>query len=502
MSTGGPSTDISLTRGWSFSEPTRRWLTSDLPAVVLGGRERAGSGAAITVEDPGLGDTLVVVDAAGPADVEDAVAAARVAFDDGPWPRVSADERERVLCTLAELVHRDRTLLAELEVLDTGKPLGEALACVDEVISVLGYYAGWANKAEGAVIPAPPRFHAYTTRSPLGVCGAIIPWNYPLSILSYKLAPALAMGNTVVVKPSELAPLGPLHLGRLCHEAGLPDGVVDVLVGGGDVGAALAAHPRVDKLAFTGSTTTGKKVMAAASGALTRVSLELGGKSAHLVFPDADLDAAADSVIEGIFTNAGQVCVAGSRLVVHHDIHDEFLETLAGRAAALAVGHGMAPGTQMGPLISGPQRSMVLDHVERAARDGAQVVTGGRALDRPGYFAEPTIVAGLAPDAPIVQQEVFGPVLSVLRFRDDAEAMQIANSTPYGLAAGLWTSDLNRAHVFARGLDAGTVWVNTYGVFHPTLPFGGVRGSGFGRELGAAAIDHYTEPKTAVFGIR
>ncbi|GAB3195667.1 aldehyde dehydrogenase family protein [Nocardioides hungaricus] len=485
----------------NYSASTASWLAKHPVGQLVDGREIAGDGDPFVVDDPGRGAKLVELSSASTAQVDAAVAAARTAFADGPWSRTSPDERERLLRTLADLVERDRRLLAELEVLETGKPLSEALACADEVASVVRYYAGWANKVVGSVIAAPPKFHAFTTPVPLGVCAAITPWNYPISILSYKLAPALATGNTLIVKPSELAPLGTLHIARLVAEAGIPDGVVNVVTGARNVGAALASHTGLDKLAFTGSTTTGRKVMQAATARPARVSLELGGKSAHIVFPDADLDQAAEVVCEGIFTNAGQVCVAGSRLLVHRDIHDAFVVAVASRAKAVRVGHGLDPAAQMGPVITDRQRQTIIARLDEAEHDGATVVTGAKPTSEPGYFLEPSVVTNLDPQSWLAQNELFGPVLGVLTFTSDAEAVRIANDTPYGLAAGLWTNDLRRAHAVNRQLEAGSVWVNTYGVFHPTLPFGGVRGSGFGRELGAGAIEHYTETKTTVIGI-
>lgn len=477
------------------------WLATPPAGQLVAGREMAGGGKPFDIDDPGRATRIAVLSSAGPHDVDAAVRSARAAFESGPWSRASSNERQRLVNQLADLVLRDRELLAELEVLETGKPLPEARACVDEVVAVLRYYAGWADKVEGAVIAAPNEYHAFTTPTPLGVCAAIVPWNYPLSILSYKLAPALAVGNTVVIKPSELTPLGSLHLARLATEAGFPPGVVNIVTGAGDVGAALAAHPGIDKLAFTGSTATGRKVMAAAAANTTRVSLELGGKSAHIVFPDADLGLAAAAVVEGIFTNAGQVCVAGSRLLVHRDSHDSFVAAVVDRANGIKVGHGLEPDVQMGPVVSGRQRATVTDELKAAVRNGATIVTGGAELSREGYFLAPTVVTDIEPTSSLAQQELFGPVLSVLPFETEEEAVRIANGTPYGLAAGLWTQNLTRAHRMNRELAAGTVWVNTFGVFHPTLPFGGVRGSGFGRELGASALAHYTEPKTTVIGL-
>lgn len=484
------------------SAATLDWLSSPPPGQLIAGAEREGRAAElVTVLDPGTGNQLASVVAASVDDVNDAVHAARSAADDGRWSELDADRREALLHALAQLLERDADLVTELEALDTGKPRVQAAEDVQEAISVLRYFAGWANKHQGAVVPAPRQLHAYTTPEPLGVCAAITPWNYPLPILTYKLAPALATGNTVVAKPSELAPLSVLHLARLAVEAGIPDGVLNVVTGAGSTGAALAGHPLIDKIAFTGSTATGKRVMESATRNVTRVSLELGGKSAHVVFADADLDAAVDAVMAGIWTNAGQVCIAGSRLLVEKSIEEEFLTELTKRTGALTLGHSLADEADLGPLISAAQRDKVLHSVQTASDEGGNVIVGGQTCDRDGFFVEPVIVAGVPATARIAHEEVFGPLLTVTSFGDEQEAVAIANGTSYGLAAGLWTTDVGRAHHVSRRLRAGTVWVNTYGLFHPTLPFGGTGGSGFGRELGSSAIDQYTESKTTVMDI-
>ncbi|TDD03327.1 aldehyde dehydrogenase family protein [Saccharopolyspora terrae] len=480
------------------TEATAQWLAAPPPGQVIGGTERTGAGAEIIDVDPGRGETIAVLPAASEDDVDEAVRSARAAFDDGRWSEADAEHREQVMHHMADLLERDLELVTELEALDTGKPRAEADEDIREAISVLRYFAGWATKHEGTVIPAPRDLFAYTTNEPLGVCAAVTPWNYPLPILTYKLAPALATGNAVVAKPSELASLSTLHLARLAVEAGLPAGVFNVVTGAATTGAALAAHPGIDKIAFTGSTVTGRKVMEAATSNLTKVSLELGGKSANVVFADADLETAADTALVAIFTNAGQVCVAGSRLLVQESIHDEFVAKLVERTKKLVVGHALDEGTEVGPIISAAHKANILDFLTEASADGAKFATGGNAIDRSGFFVEPTVVTGLRPDSAMAQQEIFGPVLTVLPFRDDDHAVEIANGTAYGLAAGVWTSDTGRAHRLSRRLRAGTVWINTYGLFHPTLPFGGTKGSGFGRELGASAVGQYTEAKTTV----
>lgn len=457
-----------------------------------------GSGPALEVLDPGTGRVLVELATAAESDVDRAVEAARIAFEDGRWSERDADDREAVLLRLADLVDRDFDLLVTIEALDTGKPRAEAWYDIKEVAAVLRYYAGWCTKATGVTIPAPRQYFAATLRGPVGVCAAITPWNYPLPILMYKLAPALAFGNSFVAKPSELAPLSSLHFAALCAEAGVPDGVVSVLIGAGATGAALAGHSGIDKIAFTGSTRTGRAIMRAAAERPTRVSLELGGKSPHIVFASADLEAAADSVALGIWTNAGQVCIAGSRLLVEEPVVDTFLELLADRTSAITLGHSLDPAAEMGPMISGAQRTRAENLIADALEDGAVALTGGRARGDEGFFLEPTILAGVDTSQRISQEEVFGPVLVVDTFHGEQEAVAKGNATPYGLAAGVWTGRAGQGQRMARALTAGTVWINTYGVFHPTLPFGGTKASGFGRELGESAVEAYTEITTVV----
>jgi acyl-CoA reductase-like NAD-dependent aldehyde dehydrogenase len=457
-----------------------------------------GTGPSFEVLDPGTGRVLAELSSATEADVDSAVNAARVALEDGRWSERDADFREEVLLRLASLVERDFDFLVTIEALDTGKPRAEAFYDIKEVISVLRYYAGWCTKVTGSTIPAPRQYFAVTLRGPVGVCAAITPWNYPLPILMYKLAPALAFGNSFVAKPSELAPLSALYFARLCDEAGVPEHVVSVLTGAGTTGAALASHAGLDKIAFTGSTKTGRAIMRAAAERPTRVSLELGGKSPHIVFASADLEAAADGVAFGIWANAGQVCVAGSRLIVESSIHDEFVDMVADRARGLTLGHSLDAHSLMGPMISLQQRARALDIVASAVSDGARAVTGGGAPDLPGFFLEPTILTGLSVDHPVVQEEIFGPVLTVDRFESESEAIAKGNGTAYGLAAGVWTGRSGQGQRMARGLSAGSVWINTYGVFHPTLPFGGTKASGFGRELGESAVEAYTEITTVV----
>jgi acyl-CoA reductase-like NAD-dependent aldehyde dehydrogenase len=470
-----------------------RVALGDLGPNVIGAH-----GEILDVVDPGTGRRLVSLVSASPAEVAAAVERARRAHDDGRWSEVDADRRERVLMHLAALLERDREMLTTIEAIDTGKPRTQAVDDIDEAIAVLRYYAGWCTKITGDTIAAPRRFAASTLRGPVGVCAAITPWNYPLPILVYKLAPALAFGNAFVAKPSELAPLSAIHLAEICEEAGIPEGIVSVVIGAGETGAALVADPRVDKIAFTGSTRTGQAIMTSAARRPTPVTLELGGKSPHLVFAGADLDAAADAVAGGIWTNAGQVCVAGSRLLVEESVHDEFVTELVERTRRMVVGHALEPAADIGPMITDVQRSRAATLIAGAVADGARIATGGRPIERPGFFLEPTVIVDVPTEATISQHEVFGPVLVVDTFRTEAEAIAKANGTEYGLAAGVWTSHGAQAQRMARALRAGTVWINTYGVFHPTLPFGGTKASGFGRDLGAAAIESYTSITTVV----
>lgn len=450
------------------------------------------------VIDPGSGKTLVTLPESDSAAIQKCIARARENFDSGVWRLAPPDNRERKLFKLAELVERDHEFLTELEALDTGKPLAEAEFDIQEVVTVLRYYAGWSNKVSGQTISTPANIAASTVRSPVGVCVAITPWNYPLPILMYKLAPALAFGNTFIAKPSELAPLSCLYFSQLCTEAGIPDGVIGVVLGGASVGAELTQDSGIDKIAFTGSTKTGQSIMQAAAKTTTRVSLELGGKSPQVVFESADLDAAAEGIALGIWTNAGQICVAGSRLIVQKNVASELISKLKDIASKYVLGHALNPKTLMGPLISEASRGRVEKTIDDARLAGGSVTQLGTVDADTGFFVLPTIVENLPSEHPIHQEEIFGPVISVLTFESEAEAIELANSTRYGLAAGIWTGISGQGHRVARAITSGSVWINTYGTFHPTLPFGGTKSSGFGRELGESAIEGYTDIKTIV----
>ncbi|MEJ1961609.1 MAG: aldehyde dehydrogenase family protein [Gammaproteobacteria bacterium] len=464
--------------------------------LIDGRRVAAQSGRYFETVDPATEQVIAQVAEADAADVDVAVKSARAAFD-GEWGHLRAADRGLALLRLADHIRQNQDALIELESLDSGKPVS-AIRRQDlpAVLDTLTYYAGWADKINGQVIPARPDALTYTVREPLGVVGAIIPWNFPLMILMWKIAPALACGCTVVLKPAELTPLTALKIGELALAAGLPPGVLNVVPGfGKTAGQALVDHPDVDKITFTGSPIVGRQILRSAAGNLKRVTLELGGKSANIIFPDADIDAAVKAAGSGIFFNTGQVCSAGSRILVHESIHDEVVERLVARAKGVRVGNPRDAGTAMGPLVSQVQMSRVLDYIELGKREGAKIATGGARLGESGYFVSPTVFADVAHDMRISQEEIFGPVASVIRFKDDEDAIRLANGTKYSLAAGVWSADIGRVHRFVRRLKAGTVWANTYGPTDVRLPWGGSRDSGFGREHGDMAIENFTEPK-------
>jgi len=457
----------------------------------------AVSGKTFETIDPGTEEVLTSVAEGDKADIDKAVAAARRAFEAGAWPKMSARERGRVLLRVADLIMKNKDELARLESLDNGKPIGETSAVdIPQAAEVFAYYGGWADKVYGQTIPVGNSFFTYTLREPHGVCGQIIPWNFPLLMAAWKLAPALACGNTSVLKPAEQTPLTALRLAELLQEADLPPGVVNVVTGfGPTAGAALAEHRDVDKIAFTGSTEVGRIIQRAAAGNLKSVSLELGGKSPNIVFADADLGEAVKGAITGIFFNQGEVCCAGSRLFVEESAHDEFVSRLAEHARTIRVGDPLDPATQMGAQVSEEQFTKILGYIEAGKSGGATVVTGGARAKDKGYFLQPTIFTGVSADMKIAKEEIFGPVVSTLTFRDFDEVIAAGNATNYGLAAAVWTRDLSKAHRAARALRAGTVWVNTYNTFDTGVPFGGYKESGIGRELGSQALDLYTQTK-------
>jgi acyl-CoA reductase-like NAD-dependent aldehyde dehydrogenase len=457
----------------------------------------AADGSTFPVENPAEAATLAEVAEAKEADVDRAVRAARRAFESGDWQRMAARERGRLLYRLADLLEGHIDELARIETLQNGKPYFESRQIdLPEVVNVVRYYAGWADKIHGETIPVAGPILNYTRREPLGVVGAIVPWNFPLLLAVWKVAPALACGNTVVLKPAEETPLTALKLGELAAEAGFPAGVLNIVPGyGPTAGAALVRHPDVDKIAFTGSTEVGREIMREAAPTLKRVSLELGGKSPNIVFADADLKAAVRGVTTGIFYGKGEVCAAGSRLFVEASIHDAFMEQLVERARKMTPGDPFDKNTRLGAIVSKRQLERVLNYVERGVAEGAELLTGGARLERPGYFVEAAVFDKVEPDMSIAQEEIFGPVLAALSFEDEEEAIALGNRTIYGLAAGVWTQDVKKAHRVAHGLKAGTVWVNTYNRYDPAAPFGGYKQSGFGRDLGMHALEGYTQVK-------
>ena len=462
----------------------------------------AESGKTFTTPNPATGETLAEVAEADRADIDKAVAAARRAYE-GKWSKLSARDRGRLLYKLSQLIEEHLPELAALETSDNGKPIKESLYVdLPQVVENFEYFAGWATKIEGETIPVPGKMFNYTLREPIGVCGQIIPWNFPLLMAAWKLAPALAAGNTVVLKPAEQTPVGAMELGKLIQEAGFPEGVVNIVPGYGETaGAALAAHPGIDKIAFTGSTEVGKLIARSAAENLTKVSLELGGKAPNIVFADANIDQAVAGAMMGIFYNQGQVCCAGSRLFVEEDVKDEFLSKLTERAERIAVGDPMSKSTQMGPQVSEEQLNRIRGYVDIARGEGAAVVTGGASPElegafQKGYFFRPTIFADVNNKMRVAQEEIFGPVVSVISFKDEDDLLKQANDTIYGLSAGIWTQDITRAHRFAREIKAGVVWINTFNMFNAASPFGGYKQSGYGREMGRHALELYTQVKS------
>ena len=463
----------------------------------------AASGKTFPTYNPATGEVLAQVAEGDRADIDAAVKAARKAFDSGPWSRMTSSERGKLVWKLADLLEEHLEEFATLETLDNGKPLAVARAAdVPLAVDMFRYMAGWATKLEGTTIPISvpytpgAQYLAYTLREPVGVVGQIIPWNFPLLMAAWKLAPALASGCTVVLKPAEQTPLSALRLGELIVEAGFPDGVVNIVPGYGETaGAALAAHDALDKIAFTGSTEVGRLIVHAAAGNLKKVSLELGGKSPNVVFKDSDLDTAIAGSASAIFFNHGQCCCAGSRLYVERPVFDQVVEGVAAKARKIKVGSGLEPGTSMGPLVSEEQLQRVCNYLEIGMAEGAKAISGGKKLGNKGYFVEPTVLVNTKESMKVVQEEIFGPVVAALPFDDMEELMPRANDTVYGLAAGIWTKDISKAHKLAAALRAGTVWINCYNIFDAALPFGGYKQSGWGREMGKDALELYTQTK-------
>lgn len=484
----------------SVSAETTHFLQQRHQLFFGGGFHDPVEGGRRDVFDPATGNVISNVADATPADVDLAVKAARSAFDDGPWAKMKPNERMKVLWRLAELIDQNSVELAELDTLDEGSPY----AIVKNFYISLAadhfrYFAGWANKIDGTTLPVNMggEWHVYTSKEPVGVVAQILPWNVPFLMLAWKLAPALAAGCTVIVKPAEDTPLSAIRFAQICQEAGVPDGVISIVTGDGKVGAALVDHNDVDKIGFTGSTATGKAIVRASAGNLKRVSLELGGKSPVFIFPDADLEAAIPGAAEAVFLNSGQACTAGTRLYIHEDVYEQVLAGIAEYAKGLKLGHGLDPETNMGPIISQRQFDRVNTLLQTGLSEGAKLVTGGDS-GKDGYFVKPTLLRDVTPDMTVYKEEIFGPVISAMKLTTEniEELAREANNTEYGLGASIWTKDIARAHRLASKIRAGIVWVNNHNQSDANMPWGGFKQSGWGREMGKPAIDMYTETKS------
>lgn len=485
---------------YQLSNKTLEFLSQPQKMLIGGEWVNAKSGKTIETSNPATGEILTTTPIADKSDIDDAVAAAQKAFETVWTQKINPAKRGRLMWKLADLMKRDLTILCELETLDNGKSLNDAKIDVLSSVAHFQYYAGWTTKIEGSTIPVnSPNQLVYTRREPLGVIGLITPWNFPLNMAAWKLAPALACGNCCIIKPAEQTPLTTLYLGKLAQEAGFPDGVINVVTGTGfPTGDAITRHMNIDKVGFTGSTAVGRKVMeAAAQSNLKKVSLELGGKSPNVIFADADLEKVMETTLWSSFYNSGQECTLGSRIYVQRPIYEQVVEILAKNAKTLKIGNGLE-NPDLGPMISERQMNTVLNYINIGKNEGAELVTGGTRLDGDlanGYFLPPTIFAHQNDELQIVQEEIFGPVVAVSPFDEFDEVLKRANNSKYGLAAAIWTKDISKAHRFAQQTKAGTIWINGYDLFNPAVPFGGYKESGFGREMGKSAIDLYTQEK-------
>jgi aldehyde dehydrogenase (NAD+) len=486
------------------TEPRRKTRRALQTKMLIDGQWRDSvSGKTFPTINPATEEVIAEVAEGDAADIDLAVKAARNAFDSGPWRKADARDRGRLLAKLADLIEQNVDELAELETLDNGKPIRESRnADLPLVIDCLRYYAGWADKIHGQTIPIRGNYFCYTRREPVGVAGQIIPWNFPMLMVAWKWGPALAAGCTIVMKPAEQTPLSCLRMGELALEAGFPPGVINIVPGFGETaGDALVRHRGADKIAFTGSTEVGQIIMRNAAESLKRVTLELGGKSPNIVFADADLDAAVNGAMLGMYLNQGQCCCAGSRLFVQEKAYDAMVDRLAKASSARKLGDPFDPSTEQGPQVDKAQFDKILGYIDSGRKQGARCVVGGERFGDKGFFVKPTIFADVKDEMKIAEEEIFGPVLSVLKFKDIDEVVKRANTTDYGLAAAVWTRDIGKAHAIANQVRAGTVWVNCYDVFDAAAPFGGFKQSGIGRELGEKALDNYTELKTVTVAL-
>ncbi|MFN2616944.1 MAG: aldehyde dehydrogenase family protein [Thermoleophilaceae bacterium] len=482
----------------SLSQPAREFASGPHRLLIGGERPEAADGSTFETVDPSTGKPIADVPQASSEDVDRAVRAAREAFEDGRWSAPPAAQRAALIMKLADLMEENGDVLAELESLDNGKPVGIARA-VDVALAInhFRYFAGWPTKISGETIPVSlPNTLCYTRKEPVGVAGQVIPWNFPLLMAAWKVAPALAAGCTIVLKPAEQTPLTALRLGELALEAGIPEGVLNIVTGDGSTGAALVDHPGIDKIAFTGSTEVGREIGAKAGRNLKRVTLELGGKSPNIILEDADLKAATKGSFQAIYYNTGQACNAGSRLFVHRDQFDDVVGGLAEAAGQAKVGPGLDPDTQLGPLVSAEQEERVRGYIEKGKAEGAELVTGGNGADGEGYFVEPTLFTATSDDLTIAREEIFGPVLVAMPYEDIEEVARRANDTEFGLAAGVWTRDISKAHRLAAMLRAGSVYLNMWGPSDAAAPWGGFKNSGIGREHGRPGLESYLEDKT------